>query len=145
MSQLRTMIREILIEELGKLRSLPTKPQIHEEIVSIKNNSDLSLFVCRILEMAQDGRIKADIVSGRHVFKLTTETSSPFPAYQPVVSHPNPPPQTVFFETGLITEKDVSRLPPNLTRLDIGKTINFTPLARDELRRKGIKIERRLS
>lgn len=144
MSQLRTLISEILTEELGKLHQQPTKPQIREEIVSIKNNSELSLFVHRILEMAQDGRLKTDIASGHHVFKLTTEVLSPFQAHQPVADHPGSSTKAVFFETGLVTEKDVSRLPRGLTSLGIGKTVNFTPLARDELRRKGIKIERRL-
>lgn len=142
MSQLRTMIREILTEELGKLQ--PTKPQIREEIISIKNNAELSSFVHRILELTQDGRIRADLASGQHVFKLTTEMLSPFQA-RPVATRPGSATETVFFETGLITEKDVARLPPNLTSLSIGKTINFTPLARDELRRKDIKIERKLS
>ena len=140
MSQLRTLIREILAEELGKQHP-PAKPQIIEERVSIKDNAELALFVQRILEMAQDGRLKADLVSGRHVFKLTTEIA-PVQAHQPVAAPPNS--ATVFFETGLITEKDVAGLPADLTCLGIGKTTHFTPLARDELRRKGIKIERRL-
>ncbi len=140
MSQLRSMIREILAEEIGKL----PKPQIREETVSIRNNAELSLFVHRILEMTQDGRLKADIASKRHIFKLTTAVPTSFQAHQPVAEPPISATETVFFESGLITEKDVSRLPPGLTCLGIGKTITITPLARDELRRKRIKIERRL-
>ncbi len=145
MSELRTMIREILAEELGKSREQPIRARAREEVVSIRNNSELASFVRRILEIAQDGRLTADIASGRHVFKLTTEVLSPFQTHQPVADSSHPSNQVVFFETGLVTEKDVARLPRGLASVRIGKTVSFTPLARDELRRKGVKIERRSS
>ena len=50
--------------------------------------------------------------------------------------------EKVFRERGLVTEKDIAKLPAGLTAIEAGKRVRFTPLARDELRRRGIKIER---
>ncbi|MBL4769056.1 MAG: hypothetical protein JKY94_15320, partial [Rhodobacteraceae bacterium] len=48
----------------------------------------------------------------------------------------------VRFERGLVSERDVASLPQDMRRVDVGKTVRFTPLARDELRRRNIKVER---
>ena len=46
------------------------------------------------------------------------------------------------FSYGLLTEKDVEALPDGTRVVSVGKSVRFTPLARDELRRLNIKIER---
>ena len=73
MSDLRAMIREILSEELAGLRKAPVLPaQTRDEVVSIRTNAELAAFVKRLLSLAQDSRLRADIETGRHVFRLAT-------------------------------------------------------------------------
>ena len=142
MSELRHLIREILSEELDKLQGVPTAaPRITEEQVILRSNADLDAFVRRMMTVAQDGRLRADIEAGRHVFRLTNCNATQMQAHQPTapISQIHNP---VRFDRGLVSERDVSSLPQDLRRIDVGKTVRFTPLARDELRRRGIKVER---
>jgi hypothetical protein len=46
---------------------------------------------------------------------------------------------------GLITERDIACVAEGETRLRITKQARLTPLAGDEARRRGIRIERTLS
>ena len=73
---LRQTIKSILTEELGKHgfdhSTKETKASRTEELVSIRTDQDLSNFVSRILDMAKDSNIRADIVSGRRTFQLET-------------------------------------------------------------------------
>jgi hypothetical protein len=142
MSELRHLIREILAEELGKMpvMQIPA-PRVTEELVSIRSNADLEAFVRRLMAAAQDGRLRADIETGRHVFRLANSGASQVPAHQPTA----PAPQRhspVRFERGMVSERDVASLPKDARRIDVGKSVRFTPLARDELRRRGINVER---
>lgn len=141
MSELRHLIREILVEELGRLPGQTARPQVTEETVSIRSNADLSAFVQRLLAAAQDGRLRGDIEAGRHVFRLAETGPQPIQAHQPSAPNPQVRPD-VRFERGLVSERDVASLPAGATRVDVGRSVRFTPLARDELRRRGIKIER---
>jgi hypothetical protein len=141
MSELRHLIREILTEELGKLPNAQPGAQATEELVMIKSNADLATFVRRLMGAAQDGRLRADIEAGRHVFRLADDGVQHIQAHHP--SGPNPSARpAVRFERGLVSERDVASLPRDALRIDVGKTVRFTPLARDELRRRGIKVER---
>jgi hypothetical protein len=146
MSDLRAMIREILSEELAGLRKAPVLPaQTRDEVVSIRTNAELAAFVKRLLSLAQDSRLRADIETGRHVFRLATGDQAPVKAHEPLTPSPSARSGPVRFETGLITEKEVASLPDDLRSLSIAKSVRFTPLARDELRRRGVKIERTTS
>ncbi len=145
MSELRQLIREILVEELGKTpgpSAAAAPPRITEEQVTLRTNADLSAFVARLMIAAQDGRLRCDIEAGRHVFRLAeTAPSPPLQAHQPSA----PVPQAVAvvrFERGLVSERDVATLARGTTRIDVGRSVRFTPLARDELGRRGIRIER---
>ncbi len=143
MSELRDLIREVLAEELGRMGAAPQeRPQITEELVTIRSNADLAAFVKRLLRAAQDGRLRADIEAGRHVFRLA-DTASPAPVQAHMPHAPTPgacPP--VRFERGLVSERDVASLPAGTRTVRLGKTARLTPLARDELRRRGIEVER---
>jgi len=143
MTDLRHLIREILTEELGQaLVTTPTASRVTEERVQIRSNAELDAFVRRLLAAAKDGRLRADIEAGRHVFRLA-ETGAPLPlqAHQSMAPAPHSLPP-VRFERGLVTERDVSCIPRGAQHLEVGKTVRFTPLASDELRRRGIRIER---
>ena len=49
---------------------------------------------------------------------------------------------TEVIERGLLSERQVDRLPRETTRVRIGRNVTMTPLARDRLRRRGIAVER---
>ena len=146
MADLRATIRQILSEELAALRKEPALPaQTRNEVVSIRTNAELAVFVRRLLSLVQDSRLRADIEAGRHVFRLATGGPAPVKAHEPLSPSPSARLGPVRFETGLITEKEVASLPDDLRSLGIGKAVRFTPLARDELRRRGVRIERTTS
>ena len=67
---LRAVVREILTEELYSLKNETTTLKSREEVVSITNNSELSAFVQHLLTIGQDSSLRADILSGKHVFRL---------------------------------------------------------------------------
>lgn len=145
MSELRHLIREILVEELkrlpGQAAGVDVLPSKTEEQVAIRSNADLAAFVQRLMGAAQDGRVRADILAGRHVFRLADTAPQQVQAHQPLA--PSPQAQaSVRFERGMVSERDVASLPRETTRIDIGKSVRFTPLARDELRRRSITVER---
>lgn len=144
MSDLRAVIREVLAEELARMRggAPAAAPQVTEETVTLRSNADLQAFVRRLLSLAQDGRMRAEIEAGRHVFRLASQATAPLEAHQPAAPSPAAAPPAVRFERGLVTEREVARLPDEQRAVQAGKTVRFTPLARDELRRRGIKIER---
>lgn len=141
MPELRNLIREILTEELAKTAPVRSAPRVTEEQVSIRSNADLAAFVQRLMAAAQGGRLRADIDAGRHVFRLADHGVQQVQAHQPMAPSPGTAP-AVRFERGLVSERDVASLSQDTRRIDVGKTVRFTPLARDELRRRGIKVER---
>lgn len=144
MSDLRSLIREVLQEELAQMRAggPPAAPQIREETVSLRSSADLQAFVRRVMALAQDGKARADIEAGRHVFRLGAAPAAPADAFQPRTPSPAAAPAAIRFDRGLVTEREVAALPDGQRAIQVAKTVRFTPLARDELRRRGIKIER---
>ena len=130
---LRSVIRELLAEELAAIQGEAAAPTsaVRAEEVSIDTDDALGAFVKRILELAKDDEARAEIEQGRHVFRLARG-----------VQVAAPKASAARYERGLITEKDIAKLPAGLTSIEAGKRVRFTPLARDELRRRGIKIER---
>lgn len=146
MEDMRTLIREVLSEELQKLRpeALSAAPRVTEEVVMIRSSADLNAFAQKLLGMAQDGRIRADIMEGRHRFSLSHEAAAPVMAHQPMASATNAP-RSARFSKGMVSERDVAALPQGTHSVKAQAAVRFTPLARDELRRRGIKVERTTS
>lgn len=144
MSDLRLLIREILAEELGRVGAAPgSASQITEERVDIRSNADLAAFATRLLARAQDGKFRADVEAGRHVFRLAESGPVRLEAHTPHAPPLGAQP-AVRFDRGLVTEREVAALPPGTSRIEVGRAVRFTPLARDELRRRDIEIERAL-
>ncbi|SLN49653.1 hypothetical protein PEL8287_02588 [Roseovarius litorisediminis] len=143
MEDLRSLIREVLKEELSRLRpdAVPAAARITEEVVSLRSSTDLNEFACRVLNMAQDGRLRADILEGRHRFCLSGQPAVQVEAHQPIAPAPSATPVQQFTR-GIVSERDVAALPQGTRRIQVGKPVKFTPLARDEIRRRGIKVER---
>lgn len=149
MSDLRQAIREILAEELARLRPEAGRgaaAQVTEEVVTIRSGADLNAFAIRLLERAQDGRLRAELVAGRHRFVLahdgvTAYATPPVHAHQPVAP-PSAPPVQAEFLRGMVSERDIAGLAEGTRTLRIGKAVRLTPLARDEITRRGIQLER---
>jgi len=147
---LRQLIRQILLDELQSLGSgsgafadTAPKPQVREETVSLNSDEDLNRFVLRLLDLAQDGRSLQEIKSGRWRFRLeggprATSSAAVTAAFAAATC------PVVNFERGLITERQVAGISHG-SLVRVGKRVRFTPLAQDELRRKGVQIERTTS
>ena len=134
MSDLRALVREVLSEELARLRpkaDTPARPQATEEVVTLGANADLAAFVKRLLAM--DGRMRADIEAGRHVFRLGAAGGAQTKPGAAAAAR---------FDRGLITERDVARLDAGAGAIQVGGNVRLTPLAVVELRRRAISIER---
>ncbi|MEQ8666570.1 MAG: hypothetical protein RIC16_12695 [Rhodospirillales bacterium] len=140
------IIREVLAEELSKIRgSAASKTasgqrSVHEELVSIGNDAELNNFVRRVLEMARNEGKRRAIEKGELVFRLsgTSASNSSGAVDGPatgVGSHTQ-------IDAGVVSERQVDRLPRGTERLRIGKAVRLTPLAKDRLRQRGITIER---
>lgn len=142
---LRTVIRELLAEELAKVRgamkTASAAAHVRDEEVSIASDAELDAFVKRLLSLAKDDHARADIEAGRHRFRLRQGARRIPSAPAERLGTQNP----AHFDKGIITERDIAKLPIGLAAVQIGKRVRFTPLAKDELRRRGIKIERTTS
>jgi hypothetical protein len=148
----RSLVREILQEELQALRSeggafadTSPRPQVREEAVSLASDADLNDFVLRILDLAQDGKSMREIKAGRWRFRLQSNAGAGAGAGagpRPVApAGRTPGGQVVSYERGLVCERQIGQLPAG-AQIRAGKRVRFTPLAQDEIRRKGIRVER---
>ncbi len=139
--ELRGVIRELLAEELAKVRAemggKPSNPGVREEAVTIASDQDLETFVKRLMALASDPKARAEIEAGRHRFRLDGGVQTATPAAPSASGGATP-----HFDRGVVTERDVGKLPPGLTTVRVSKRVRFTPLAKDELRRRGVTIER---
>lgn len=151
-TSLRSMIREVLSEEIGKAKAqgllpgqtgLAPKPKVREEMISLRTDGDLAAFVARLAEILKDGRSREEIERGRWVFRLVSSASGAPAAPQSFSASPAAPaPSTARVEKGIIGEKQIESLPEGTKILAAGKSVRFTPLAKDRLRLRGITIER---
>lgn len=135
---IRSLIREVLAEELKSIRSnggaASVAPKETVETISITSDADLNMFAKRILKLADDASARADMQAGRLRFQLSGQQST---SVKPPVAAGT----VVSFEKGLISEKKIADLEEGST-IRATKAVCFTPLARDEIRRKRIRVER---
>jgi len=150
-SELRSMIREVLAQELARLRAdlagggrgAPA-PRVREERVRIDGDADLAAFVHRLMELSRDGEARREIEQGRWVFRLSRDAPPTATGEDRRLASPaRPQARTTEIERGVLSERQVDALPEGTTRLLVGKAVRFTPLARDRLRQRGIEIERK--
>jgi hypothetical protein len=141
-ASLRTLVREVLREEVGRLRGEAgaPRPQVREEVVAIRSDADLTAFVARLLDMTKDGKTRGEIEAGRWVFRLAGGSAPSNPA--PAVPGAPRGAGTVRFDSGLVAERQVEALPDDVRSIEVGRRVRFTPLARDRLRQRGIAIRR---
>jgi hypothetical protein len=137
----RTIIREVLAEELQRFRSGRDtggpKTDVREERVSIASDADLAVFVARLLELTKDAQARRDIEEKRHVFRLAPGATAER-ASSPAASVA----RSARIESGMVSERQIDALPPGTTQVVIGRSVRLTPLARDRARARGIILER---
>lgn len=138
--EIRKIIRELLVEEIASINkesvSLDQKTT-SEVIVSIRTDEDLMKFVKKILNIVKETDGFSNIENGDIIFHLDVPSSANLNS-RSCTSHPT----SNKIEDGLITEYDIAKLDGNITVLQVLKNAKLTPLAKDELRKKGIKMER---
>ncbi len=144
---LRRTIRSLLIEELDKhgiTSSQAKTSRDREELVLVRTDEDLCRLVNRILRLAKDARARADIESGRHTFRLEGTPRS-LDGRHRLDSRTSDAVtgESINFDRGLVTEKDILKMPDYIKTVNLGKSAMLTPLASDAIRRAGIKIEGR--
>lgn len=166
MSELRSLIRQILAEEIAALRSeSPGGPQV--ERVRAGSEAELTEFALSVLERAQEPGFAAALREGRlrfapeagapacaapapappaHVPPAHVPPSyAPPPAAAPVTLVTTMPARVPELRKALVTERDIAAVAEGETRLRITKSARITPLAGDEARRRGLRIERTLA
>jgi hypothetical protein len=86
MEDLRSLIRDMLSEELARIRLglHAVTPHVTEEMVTIRSSADLNAFAQKLLTTAKDGRACANIIEGHHRFRLSHEGPAPIMAHQPM-------------------------------------------------------------
>ena len=137
MSALRDEIRAILREEISALRSESPAAAPSVERVRVSSSADLTRFAQDLIRRAGDTEFCARVARGELVFELSAATA----AGGPIVSGP-PQRQSDTLDKTLITERDIATISPSARSLRIAPHSRLTPLARDEARRRGIRIER---
>jgi hypothetical protein len=139
MSALRDEIRAILREEIAGLKHEVSGPAT--ETVRISSSADLNRFAQDILVRASSPDFVTAVTNGAQTFALAG-TSGSIAAQAPrIISNPAPT-GGARLEKPLITEADIAQLGPETRSLRVGPHSRLTPLANDEARRKGIRIER---
>jgi hypothetical protein len=154
MTDLRALVRELLSEEIAAIRA-ELLGSLQVERVRVNSGADLTDFAQSVARRAQDPAFAAALRDGRLRFELDgSGCSAPVPATaaaripvaaQPVALVTTVPAAVPELRKGLITERDIAGIAEGETRLRITKSARLTPLAGDEARRRGIRIERTLA
>lgn len=145
MSSLRDEIRSILREELAALRAeLPVMRAA--ERVQINGSADLESFARDLVMRAlNDPDFASAVASGAQRFELSSMPPANY-SYNAahIVTSPQNPARGKASELSktLVTERDIAALASDARVLRVPKQCRLTPLANDEARRRGIRIER---
>ena len=146
MEDLRSLVRELLSEELNKVnkKNSDSINDLREENVVIDNSKHLNSFVRRILDLSKDRKIVTEIMEGKYIFKLSNDHQR-FTNTSDIGNTINNSARSINFLKGLITERDIMSVGENVSTITIGKFVRITPLAMDEIKKRSIKIERKSS
>jgi hypothetical protein len=147
MSGLRDEIRAILREELVAI--LAEHSGMGVQSVRIETSDDLNVFARDLVDRISDPAFGIKVKSGEVRFVLERSTApAPSTTPAPSITAPAIPariqasskPVAPVLEKKLITETDLATVAPGTLRVPQGARL--TPLAKDEARRKGVRIER---
>jgi len=139
MSDLKDEIRNVLRQELmliqQELKSI--KPRV--EHVNINSSDQLMDFVRELLDRAEERNFVDQIKEGALRFEISDKINKT----ANLKSDPNlDVRKQASINKMLITERDIGDLKTSEKTINIWKSSRLTPLARDEIRRRGISIER---
>ena len=139
MSELKDEIRNVLRQELmliqQELKSI--KPRV--EHVNINSSDQLMDFVRELLDRAEERNFVDQIKEGALRFEISDKINKT----ANLKSDPNlDVRKQASINKMLITERDIGDLKTSEKTINIWKSSRLTPLARDEIRRRGISIER---
>jgi hypothetical protein len=126
--ELRLLVREVLAEVVGKVPpSEPPDPAAWT--VQISSDDDLHAFALRVLKLADNPKLRRDLIGGRIRFALAgTAAAGPSAAHR--------------VDKGAVTERAVAAAAKAGARLVLGPRAVLTPLARDKARALGVPIEK---
>ena len=139
MAELKEEIRNFLREELSLMKDEFKLSQTAVEQVVIRSNDDLMAFVHNILGRAADASFVRQIKDRTLRFELSKQLSMGTDSF---TDRNLDNKKYVSIDKILITERDIGKLDSAEKAINIWKSSRLTPLARDEIRRRGIKIER---
>ena len=139
MAELKEEIRNLLREELALMKDEFKLSETAVEQVVIRSNDDLMAFVDYILGRAADTSFVRQIKEKALRFELSEQLSM---SANSCTDRNLDDKKYVSIEKILITERDIGKLDNSEKAINIWKSSRLTPLARDEIRRRGIKIER---
>ena len=161
MSDLRSLIRELLSEEIAALRSeILAQAGLQAERVNVSTEADLTDFALTVARRAQEPGFLRALEAGQIRYAPEGAPVAAEPVQHrapPQVVHPSLPSTQAVplvasapaavpeLRKSLVTERDIAAIGPDETRLRIMKTTRLTPLASDEARRRRIRIERTLA
>lgn len=139
MSALRDEIRAILREEIAALRNdvLTTT-----ETVSIRSSADLNQFAQKLLARLASPGFSEKVSRGEITFVLADTPDNDMPARANSIVVSAAKPTGAIIDRPLVTERDIAELSATTKLVRLPKASRLTPLAKDEARRKGIRIER---
>ena len=139
MAELKEEIRNLLREELSLMKDELKLSETAVEQVVVRSNDDLMAFVDYILGRAADASFVRQIKEKTLRFELSEQLSM---SANSCTDRNLDDKKHVSIEKILITERDIGKLDNSEKAINIWKSSRLTPLARDEIRRRGIKIER---
>ena len=138
MSELKDEIRNVLRQELMLIQQefKSIKPRV--EHVNINSSDELMDFVHELLNRAEERNFVDQIKEGGLRFEISEKVK-----IGNLKSDPNlNVRKQASISKMLITERDIGNLKASEKTISIWKSSRLTPLARDEIRRRGISIER---
>ena len=138
MSELKDEIRNVLRQELMLIQQefKSIKPRV--EHVNINSSDELMDFVRELLNRAEERNFVDQIKEGGLRFEISEKVKT-----GDLKSDPNlNVRKQASISKMLITERDIGNLKASEKTISIWKSSRLTPLARDEIRRRGISIER---
>ena len=135
--QLRLLVKEVLAEVVGKVPPPDSAPAVGGEsgrdsgpwTVRINTDDDLHAFALRVLKLADNPKLRRDLIAGRVRFALAgPATAGPAAAHR--------------VDKGAVTERVVAAAAKAGARLVLGPRAVLTPLAKDKARALGVPIEK---
>tara|TARA_B100000212_G_scaffold251329_1_gene192433 strand:+ start:8283 stop:8708 length:426 start_codon:yes stop_codon:yes gene_type:complete len=138
MSELKDEIRNVLRQELMLIQQefKSIKPRV--EHVNINSSDELMDFVRELLNRAEERNFVDQIKEGGLRFEISEKVKTGNLKSDPNLNVR----KQASISKMLITERDIGNLEASEKTISIWKSSRLTPLARDEIRRRGISIER---